>query len=268
MVTGKLECYKSIGLQNYILRVFIANHFDTRLPRDIIMALESLRSRWEILIEPLISKMENIPPSLITWSTLPLAFLTCYFLATGGRDINGAIYLLIGFFLIILTGVFDGLDGTIARTYGKTSRYGDYLDHTIDRIVDIAFILAIAHNSSWIINPIWGWAAALTTLLGSYMGTQAQSVGLGRNYGGFGRADRIVITLMGVLFASLQVFFEIQDPNWLGIDWNPMILIIFISLIGGIYTFFSRFFAAMGDLQELDKQEPLTNTESTSPVDE
>ena len=268
MVIEKQECYKSIGLQNYILRVFIANHFDTRLTRDIIMALESLRSRWEILIEPLISKMENISPSLITWSTLPLAFLTCYFLATGGRDTNGAIYLLIGFFLIIFTGVFDGLDGTIARTYGKTSRYGDYLDHTIDRIVDIAFILAIAHNSAWIINPIWGWAAALTTLLGSYMGTQAQSVGLGRNYGGFGRADRIVITLMGVLLASLQVFFEIQDPNWLGIDWNPMILIIFISLIGGIYTFFSRFFAAIGDLKELDKQEPLTNTKSTSPVDE
>ena len=165
-------------------------------------------------------------------------------------------------FQIIFTGVFDGLDGTIARTYGKTSRYGDYLDHTIDRIVDIAFILAIAHNSAWIINPIWGWAAALTTLLGSYMGTQAQSVGLGRNYGGFGRADRIVITLVGVLLASLQVFFEIQDPNWMGIDWNPMILIIFISLIGGIYTFFSRFFAAIGDLKELDKQEPLMQIRS------
>ena len=96
----------------------------------------------------------------------------------------------------------------------------------------------------------------------------SEQLGLGRNYGGFGRADRIVITLMGVLLASLQVFFEIQDPNWLGIDWNPMILIIFISLIGGIYTFFSRFFAAIGDLKELDKQEPLTNTKSTSPVDE
>lgn len=232
------------------------------------MALESLRGRWEILIKPLISRMENISPSLITWSTLPLALLTCYFLVTAGRDTNGAIYLIVGVLLIILTGVFDGLDGTIARTYGKTSRYGDYLDHTIDRIVDIAFILAIAHNSAWIINPIWGWAAALTTLLGSYMGTQAQSVGLGRNYGGFGRADRIVVTLLGVFLASLQIFFEISDPNWLGIDWNPMILIIFISLIGGIYTFFSRFIAATGDLKELDKQEPLTNTKSTSLVDE
>ena len=64
------------------------------------------------------------------------------------------------------------------------------------------------------------------------------------------------------------MFFEFTDPNWLGIDWNPMILIIFISLLGGIYTFFSRFFAAIGDLKTLDKQEPLTNTKSTSLVDE
>ena len=132
----------------------------------------------------------------------------------------------------------------------------------------MAFILAIAHNSAWVVNPVWGWAAALSTLFGSYMGTQAQSVGLGRNYGGFGRADRIVVTLIGVFLAALQAFFEFTDPNWLGIDWNPMILIIFISLLGGIYTFFSRFFAAIGDLKTLDKQEPLTNTKSTSLVDE
>jgi len=222
------------------------------------MGLEGLRSKWEILISPLVSRMGNISPSIITWSTLPIALFACYFLSTADRDFDGGISLLVGFILIIFTGVFDGLDGTVARTYGKTSRYGDYLDHTIDRIVDISFLLAIAHNSSWIINPIWGWAAALSTLLASYMGTQAQSVGLGRNYGGFGRADRIVVTLIGVLLASIQSFSQISDPSWLGIDWNPMILVVFISLIGGLYTFLSRFIAASTDLKRLDKQEPLT----------
>ena len=232
------------------------------------MGLEGLRSKWEILIKPLVSRMGTIPPSLITWSTVPLALIACYFLLTADRGFSGGVSLLIGFILIIFTGVFDALDGNVARTYGKTSRYGDYLDHTIDRIVDIAFLLAIAHNASWIINPIWGWAAALSTLLGSYMGTQAQSVGLGRNYGGFGRADRIVVTLIGILLASVQSFLEVSDPNWLGIDWNPMNLVIFISLIGGIYTFFSRFFAASKDLKTLDKQEPLTQTKPPSQVDE
>lgn len=232
------------------------------------MGLEGLRSKWEVLINPIISRMENISPSLITWSTLPLAFFACYFLFTSGRGVNGGISLFIGFILIIFTGVFDGLDGTIARTFGKTSRFGDYLDHTIDRIIDVSLLLAIAHNSAWIANPIWGWAAALSTLFGSYMGTQAQSVGLGRNYAGFGRADRIVITLVGVFTASLQSYFQISDPSWLGIDWNPMVLVIFVSLIGGIYTFGIRFITASNDLRVLDKQEPLTQTKSTLQTDE
>ncbi len=236
--------------------------------RVITMALERLRSRWEILIKPLISRMENVPPSLITWSTLPLAFLACYFLLIAGKDKSGAMLLLAGFGLIILTGIFDALDGNLARTYGKVSRYGDYLDHTIDRIVDLSLILAIAHNSEWISNPVWGWAAALATLMGSYMGTQAQSVGLSRNYGGFGRADRMIVTILGVLLASVQAFFDILDPVWLGIELNPLLLIIFISLIGGIYTFFNRFMAASGDLHTLDIQEPLTHTKSTSFSDE
>ena len=100
------------------------------------------------------------------------------------------------------------------------------------------------------------------------MGTQAQSVGLNRNYGGFGRADRMIITIFGVLLASGQAFFEISDPIWLGIDWNPLVLIIFVSLIGGLYTFFRRFIATSRDLHILDTQEPLTHTKSTSSVDE
>ena len=40
-----------------------------------------------------------------------------------------------------------------------------------------------------------GFAAAFLTLMGSYMGTQAQAVAGSRNYRGFSRADRTVLTL-------------------------------------------------------------------------
>ncbi|RAH14372.1 MAG: hypothetical protein CMB56_005640 [Methanobacteriota archaeon] len=232
------------------------------------MGLERLRSKWEVLINPLITRMGNVPPSVLTWSTIPLAILACYFLLTAERGFSGGISFILAFLFIILTGVFDGLDGTIARKYGKVSRYGDFLDHTIDRIVDIALILAISYNSNWILNPIWGWSAALSTLFGSYMGTQAQSVGLGRNYSGFGRADRVVVTLIGVFLSTLQSFLEISDFHWLGVEWNPMVLVIFTCTLGGIYTFTVRFFSAGSDLKMLDKQEPLTHTESTTKVDE
>ena len=65
------------------------------------MGLEGLRSKWEILINPLISRMSNVPPSLITWATLPIAFLGCYFLLTAERGSSGGISLLIAFLLII-----------------------------------------------------------------------------------------------------------------------------------------------------------------------
>ena len=54
-----------------------------------------------------------------------------------------------------------------------------FLDHTIDRVVDVGLIIAIGYNAAFVIDPLAGWAAALLTLLGSYMGTQAQSGRLG-----------------------------------------------------------------------------------------
>jgi len=136
----------------------------------------------------------------------------------------------------------------VARTHNKVSKYGDWLDHTIDRVVDLSLLIAIGVNSAWIEIQWLGWAAATLTLLGSYMGTQSQSVGLGRNYGGFSRADRLVTTAIGIIFASLQVFFEWDDltvPSVIA-DFttieaiNGLTAILIISLLGGVWTFLIR----------------------------
>ena len=101
-----------------------------------------------------------------------------------------------------ISGVMDALDGDLARHQGSAGPYGDFLDHTIDRVVDIGIIVAIGFNSDFGVGPSLGFGAALLTLMGSYMGTQAQSVGLGRIYGGFSRADRMVITIIGMCLAA------------------------------------------------------------------
>ena len=91
--------------------------------------------------------------------------------------------------------------------------------------------------------------------MGSYMGTQAQSVGLGRIYGGFSRADRMVITIIGMCLAGLQaadlVSFSVTLPGdigryaMLGLDQlNGFGLAVVFSAYGGFYTFVMRFFSA------------------------
>jgi len=96
--------------------------------------------------------------------------------------------------LILLSGLFDAIDGKVARLTGKSSRRGDFVDHVLDRYSDLILIGAVG-VSSWS-DPYLGILALSGVLLTSYMGTQAQAVGAGRNYGGLlGRADRMVLLI-------------------------------------------------------------------------
>ena len=77
--------------------------------------------------------------------------------------------------------------------------------------------------------------------------------GLDRIYGGFSRADRMVLTLVALVLAAWQAHWgvsgiEMSDLHWLG-EWallgnselNGMTFALGISAWGGVYTFLVRF---------------------------
>ena len=214
------------------------------------MAAEKFRAQFTKMLEPLVSKLEFVNPNHLTWSTLALALGAAWLYINAGRDSEGGWMLLGAIGLMALASLFDALDGQIARAHGKASDYGDFLDHTIDRVVDIILLVAIGLSSAWIGDEIWlGYSAALLTLMGSYMGTQAQSVGLGRNYGGFGRADRLVVIMLATIVASIQSFrgngdFAAIDLPMGSLAINPLSVALLISAAGGAYTFLVRFVAS------------------------
>ena len=214
---------------------------------------EKMRERWTKAINPLVHRMEGVDPSLLTWTSLILSIIAFYLLMTAGNDTNGAILIVGGVVVILVAGVLDGLDGALARHQGTDGPYGDFLDHTIDRIVDVGILVAIGMNAAFVDNVGSGYLAGLLTLFGSYMGTQAQSVGLDRIYGGFSRADRMVLTLVALVLAAWQAHWgvegiEMSDLHWLG-EWallgngelNGMTFALGISAWGGVYTFLVRF---------------------------
>jgi phosphatidylglycerophosphate synthase len=208
------------------------------------------------MLKPIVDRMSNVDPSTLTWISVLFAAGCCYLIATAGRDSDGGWRLLGAFVLLLVAAELDALDGAVARAYDKVSKYGDWLDHTIDRVVDLALLIAIGINTAWV-GPTWlGWAAATMTLLGSYMGTQAQSVGLGRNYGGFGRADRLVTTFVGLLLGAIMAFNGTEDFGQLNIradlfgmiPINALSAVLLISLAGGIWTFLKRAMASRREL--------------------
>ncbi len=217
------------------------------------MALEKFRDVWTKALDPLVEKLGFMDPNHISWFSLLVSGTAAYLLATAPRDSDGGMLLLAGMGLVILAALCDGLDGQIARKHGKDSAYGDFLDHTIDRVVDIGLLVAIGLNTAFLATPHLGFAAAIATLLGSYMGTQAQSVGLGRNYGGFSRADRMVVLMLGTCFAAIEAMrpsVSIDATLPLIGEVNGFSVVLLISLLGGGYTFVVRFMTARKELLE------------------
>ena len=225
--------------------------------------LEKMRETWTKAIQPIVLKLGDLDPSVLTWTSLLVSVVGFYMLAIAEMETNGSLMILLAVILILVAGVLDALDGALARHQGTDGPYGDFLDHTIDRIVDVGLLVAIGMNTAFVSNMSAGLAAGLLTLLGSYMGTQAQSVGLDRIYGGFSRADRMIITLLGLLIAAMQAYtgsagidlvsyHEYFEYILLGNEeLNGMTGALAISAWGGIYTFIVRFNSTRRQLLEL-----------------
>jgi archaetidylinositol phosphate synthase len=128
--------------------------------------------------------------------------------------------------LIFAGGVFDVLDGEVARRTGRSSLRGDFLDHVLDRYADVFILLGIALSTY--ANPILALLALVTLLLVSYMGTQAQAVGQGRLYAGLlSRADRLLLLTLGTFLE-----FDLSLP-W---PWAPTAPLSRIHAFGLVFT--------------------------------
>ncbi len=190
------------------------------------MTLDQFRPHVQGIIQPVVDLMRKIG---ITPNGLSLASFFVSALAGIAFYAGGVV---LGVVMVVFNAVFDALDGALARDMGIAGLRGDFLDHVIDRYADIFIITGIFAGGAapW---PI-GVFALTGVLMSSYIGTQAQAVGVGRFYGGIlGRADRLVLIIIaGVL--TVLIPGEIYGLNYLG--W---LLVIFGVL--GHYTAFQRF---------------------------
>lgn len=225
------------------------------------MALEKMRQRWESALQPVIRASYRLSPITVTWWAVPLGVGGGLMAMYAPDEASGGWWLLGAALLISLAMLVDGLDGSLARAKGEVTRWGDYLDHTIDRVLDATWVVCIS-ASVFVDDLAFGFAAAFLTLLGSYMGTQAQAVAGSRNYRGFSRADRTVLTLVALLLMGvlLLVGFDLNATYPGPLDHvvvNPLSLVVLISALGGIWTFIVRFLQAQAEIRALDAADPL-----------
>lgn len=112
----------------------------------------------------------------------------------------------------IVSGLLDTVDGAVAKASGKMSKFGAFLDSTTDRLSDALFFIPIAwlygvapqevsQDQPWVAGV--ALVALVASFLVSYVKARAESLGFTCDVGIAERAERLILLIVGLVFAPL-----------------------------------------------------------------
>lgn len=116
--------------------------------------------------------------------------------------------------LLLISGFFDIVDGSVARVMKKSTTKGAFLDSNFDKISEALIFIGIAIGG--LSNPILAMIALSTSILVSYLRARAESLGMELKGVGIGeRAERLLIlSICGLI------------PISESIQWGVIIIIL------------------------------------------
>lgn len=135
---------------------------------------------------------ERLKPNQLTLFGLFFGLLA-FFLIIRHEITLGAVF-------VLLSGVFDFLDGLVARTQKMVTAFGGFLDSVIDRYVDVLIFLALGiHGIDWIAISV----AMSGALLVSYTRARAEKIIEKCDVGIAERSERLLILFLAMITGFL-----------------------------------------------------------------
>ncbi|MDX1521944.1 MAG: CDP-alcohol phosphatidyltransferase family protein, partial [Anaerolineae bacterium] len=142
----------------------------------------------------------GVTPNVITITGFILMIGVALVLAQGNFFLGG--------WLIIAAAIFDALDGTLARMMGRTSRFGAFLDSTLDRFSEAVIFLGIfihLSGQNQQLELILIYATVVGSLMVSYARARAEGIGVPLKDGLFTRFERILLLVIGLIFGLMTL---------------------------------------------------------------
>jgi CDP-diacylglycerol--glycerol-3-phosphate 3-phosphatidyltransferase len=125
----------------------------------------------------------------------------------------------LGGWAIALGGACDIMDGRIARARGLVSPYGQFIDSTLDRFVEVfAFLGFVYYLRSIAWGPLVAAAAITGSLLVSYTRARGESLGVLCKEGLMQRAERLVLTFL-VCLLDAPITVATGRPSGTAVLW-------------------------------------------------
>lgn len=185
------------------------------------------RERLQRWFEPLARRCP-FSPNAVTLFALLLNALAAAFLYLGSRN---PWHFVTGTVILIVAGLADAFDGIVARVQNKSTLFGDFLDHSADRLSDSMLI------TGWMLGSGVRVEIAVATIvavgLNGYLGTQLEATWKERRYDALGRGEFVL-----ALVVFPVVSFILGYNGWRHVaaggltvaEWLTMALFLFALL--------------------------------------
>jgi CDP-diacylglycerol--glycerol-3-phosphate 3-phosphatidyltransferase len=139
--------------------------------------------------------LSKINPNVLTFLGLVINIIAAAFLAVGSFRIAGAV--------IVFAGLFDMVDGRVARETNQVTRFGGFFDSVLDRYSDLALLVGLLVYYGTINRPSYVVLTAVVmtaSVMISYTRTRAENIIPSCKVGFLERPERIVLFIIGALF--------------------------------------------------------------------
>jgi CDP-diacylglycerol--glycerol-3-phosphate 3-phosphatidyltransferase len=150
---------------------------------------------------------------------------------------------------LIVANVFDMLDGQVARLSGRVTRFGGFLDSSLDRLSDMVVFVGLMvfyardtplHST---LNVFLAGAGLMGSVMVSYSSARAESLIPKCDVGFLRRPERVVLFIIGALSTHPG------SPNSFA---NRMPAVLWVLAIGSYWTFAHRMYHTWRELTKVE----------------
>jgi len=163
---------------------------------------------------------------------------------------------------LIVANLFDMLDGQVARLSGRVTRFGGFLDSSLDRLSDMVVFVGLMvfyardlpfHST---LNVFLAGAGLMGSVMVSYASARAESLIPKCDVGFLRRPERVVLFIIGALSTH---------PGSTNFFANRMPAVLWVLAVGSYWTFAHRMYHTWRELNRKDaKTENVEDTSSYS----
>ena len=187
----------------------------------------------------------GITPNFVTATGLFINIFATVILIYGATHGDRGNFSYVGWagVVILFAGLFDMLDGQVARIGKMTSRYGALFDSVLDRYSELIVLFGICYYlilQGYFFSSLFGFIALIGSMMVSYIRARAEGLGIECKVGFMQRPERVILISAGAIFCGVFYYFagdyKLYIPGTRFPIFEPILLFVIPLVIVAIFS--------------------------------